>query len=124
MPPRVLDVGAGTGSYEPQGRWVLAVEPSATMRLGPIGAAPALAARAEALPFDDACVDAAVACVTINHSESPEAGLRELRRVARGPAGVFTFELAALPPWQREYLAEALAIEEHGSPRVVVSTPF
>jgi hypothetical protein len=43
----VLNVGAGTGSYEPQDRWVLAVEPSATMRAQrPAGSAPAIAARA------------------------------------------------------------------------------
>jgi SAM-dependent methyltransferase len=115
----VLNVGAGTGSYEPRDRWVLAVEPSATMRSGRgIGAAPALAARAEALPFDDASVDAAMACVTIHHWEPPEAGLRELRRVARGPVVVFTFELAALPAWQREHLAEALALEEQRFPSI------
>jgi hypothetical protein len=57
----VLNVGAGTGSYEPRDRWVLAVEPSATMRAQrPAHAAPAIAARAEALPFDDEAVDAAL----------------------------------------------------------------
>lgn len=50
--------------------------------------------------------------------EPPEAGLRELRRVARGPVVVFTFELAALPAWQREHLAEALAIEEPRFPSI------
>src|SRR5207253_5903696 len=99
----VLNVGAGTGSYEPRDRWVLAVEPSATMRAQrPKGAAPAIAARAEALPLDDASVDAAMACVTIHHWESPAAGLAELRRVARGAGVVFTFELDSLPAWQRE----------------------
>jgi hypothetical protein len=49
--------------------------------------------------------------VTIHHWEPPRAGLRELRRVARGPVVVFTFELARLPPWQLEYLAEAVAVE-------------
>ncbi len=50
----VLNVGAGAGSYEPEDRWVLAVEPSATMRAQrPPSAAPAIDARAEALPFDD-----------------------------------------------------------------------
>src|ERR1700675_140464 len=73
----VLNVGAGTGSYEPRDRWVLAVEPSATMRAGRgADAAPALAARAEALPFDDASFDAAMACVTIHHWQPPAAGLR------------------------------------------------
>jgi SAM-dependent methyltransferase len=108
----VLNVGAGTGSYEPSDRWVLAVEPSATMRAQrPAEAAPAIAASAEALPLDDDAVDAAMACVTIHHWDPSLAGLAELRRVARGPVVVFTFELDALPEWQHHYLAEGLEIE-------------
>src|ERR1700694_5378464 len=108
----VLNVGAGTGSYEPCDGWVLAVEPSATMRAQrPAGAAPAIAARAEALPFDDGAVDAAMACVTIHHWEPPEAGPAELRRVSGGPVVIFTFELDALPAWQQEFLCEGLPQE-------------
>jgi SAM-dependent methyltransferase len=108
----VLNVGAGAGSYEPSDRWVLGVEPSATMRAQrPAGAAPAIDARAEALPFDDNAFDAAMACVTIHHWQSPEVGLAELRRVARGPVVIFTFELESLPAWQHEYLREGLALE-------------
>lgn len=115
----MLNVGAGTGSYEPDDRWVLAVEPSATMRAQrPATAAPAIAARAESLPLDDDAVDAAMACVTIHHWEPPEAGLRELRRVARGPVVVFTFELEELPTWQREFLAEGLTIERKRFPGI------
>jgi SAM-dependent methyltransferase len=108
----VLNVGAGTGSYEPIDRWVLAVEPSATMRAQrPPGAVPAIDARAEALPLDDGAVDAAMACITIHHWEPPEAGLAEMRRVARGPVVVFTFDLEALPAWQQDFLAPGLEIE-------------
>jgi ubiquinone/menaquinone biosynthesis C-methylase UbiE len=108
----VLNVGAGTGSYEPTDRWMLAVEPSATMRAQrPAGAPPAIAARAEALPFDDDAVDAAMACVTIHHWDPPEAGLAELRRVARGPVVVFTFDLAAHPAWLQDYLRPGLELE-------------
>jgi SAM-dependent methyltransferase len=108
----VLNVGAGTGNYEPDDRWVLAVEPSATMRAGrPPAAAPAIAASAEALPLEDDSVDAAMACLTIHHWSEPQRGLAELRRVARGPVVIFTLELAALPPWQLEHLAEGLAAE-------------
>jgi SAM-dependent methyltransferase len=108
----VVNVGAGTGSYEPPDRWVLAVEPSATMRAQrPALAAPVIAASAEALPLDDGAVDAAMACVTIHHWRSPEAGLAELRRVARGTVVVFTFELEQLPDWQLEYLREGVALE-------------
>jgi SAM-dependent methyltransferase len=115
----VLNVGAGTGSYEPSDRWVLAVEPSATMRAQrPADAPPAIAARAESLPFDDDAVDAAMACVTVHHWESPEAGLRELRRVARGPVVVLTFDLNELPRWQQEFLAEGLAIERPRFPAI------
>ena len=115
----VLNVGAGAGSYEPRDRWVLAVEPSATMRAQrPLDAAPALAARAEALPFDDDSFDAAMACVTIHHWDPPQAGLRELRRVARGPVVVFTFELEALPAWQQDFLHEGLVIERPRFPAI------
>src|SRR5918997_4578087 len=108
----VVNVGAGTGSYEPEDRWVLAVEPSATMRAQrPRGAAPALAARAEDLPFGDEAFDAAMACVTVHHWDPVDAGLRELRRVARGPAVVLSLEIDAMPAWQRDLLEEGLRIE-------------
>jgi SAM-dependent methyltransferase len=108
----VLNVGAGTGSYEPTDRWVLAVEPSATMRAQrPADAAPAISAHAEALPFDDHAFDAAMACVTIHHWQSSDTGIAELRRVSRGPVVVFTFDLDELPPWQLDFLAEGVAIE-------------
>ena len=117
----VLNVGAGTGSYEPEDRWVLAVEPSATMRIQrPPGAAPAIDARAESLPFDDDAVDAAMACVTIHHWDPPEAGLAEMRRVARGPVVVFTFDLDALPAWQKQHLAEGLELERPRFPPLEV----
>jgi len=108
----VVDVGAGTGSYEPRDREVVAVEPSATMRAQrPPSAAPAIDAYAEALPFEDDSFDAAMACVTIHHWESQQQGLAEMRRVARGPVVVFTFDLDRLPAWQLEYLREGIEIE-------------
>jgi ubiquinone/menaquinone biosynthesis C-methylase UbiE len=80
----VLNVGAGTGSYEPPDRDVTAVEPSAVMRAQrPAGAAPCVAATAESLPFEDQSFDAAMALATVDHWQDPIAGLREMRRVAR-----------------------------------------
>jgi SAM-dependent methyltransferase len=115
----VVNVGAGSGSYEPDDRWVLAVEPSATMRAQrPPGSAPAVAASAEALPLDDDCVDAAMACVTIHHWQPPAAGLAELRRVARDTVVVFTFELEHLPAWQLEFLHEGLERERRRFPAI------
>jgi len=104
----VLNVGAGTGSYEPQGRDVTAVEPSAVMRAQrPAGAAPCVAAAAESLPFEDQSFDAAMAFATIDHWRDPIAGLREMRRVARR---VVAFTYDASDPgrfWlNRDYLPE------------------
>ncbi|HWT94577.1 MAG TPA: methyltransferase domain-containing protein [Solirubrobacteraceae bacterium] len=114
----VLNVGAGAGSYEPEDRYVLAVEPSATMRAQrPPDAAPCLDGRAEALPFDDDSFDAAMAIITIHHWEPPETGLRELRRVTRGPVVVLTLDLETQVAWQREHFASALAIERTRFPR-------
>ncbi len=80
----VVNVGAGTGSYEPPDRDVTAVEPSAVMRAQrPAGTAPCVAAAAESLPFEDQSFDAAMAFSTIHHWPDPIAGLREMRRVAR-----------------------------------------
>jgi SAM-dependent methyltransferase len=80
----VLNVGAGTGSYEPPDRDVTAVEPSAVMRAQrPTGAAPCVAATAESLPFEDQSFDAAMAFATLHHWQDPIAGLQEMRRVAR-----------------------------------------
>src|ERR1700685_3116044 len=88
----VLNVGAGTGSYEPPDRDVTAVEPSALMRAQrPAGAPACVAASADSLPFDDQSFDAAMAVSTIHHWPDPIAGLREMRRVARRVV-VFTFD--------------------------------
>ncbi|MGW0637447.1 MerR family transcriptional regulator [Nocardia salmonicida] len=107
----VLNVGAGTGSYEPYDRDVTAVEPSAVMRAQrPAGSAPCVAAAAESLPFADQSFDAAMAVSTVHHWLDPIGGLREMRRVARRVV-VLTFD-ACEPGRQdrfwltRDYLPE------------------
>jgi len=111
----ILNVGAGTGSYEPPDRDVAAVEPSAVMRAQrPAGAAPCVAAGAESLPFEDQSFDAAMAVSTVHHWPDPVAGLREMRRVARRVV-VFTYE-ADHPGWAerfwliRDYLPEVAGL--------------
>jgi hypothetical protein len=104
----VLNVGAGTGSYEPPGRDVTAVEPSAVMRAQrPAGAAPCVAATAESLPFENQSFDAAMAFATIDHWQDPIAGLREMRRVARRVVA-FTWDASAPDRFwlDRDYLPE------------------
>ena len=83
----VVNVGAGTGSYEPPDRDVTAVEPSAVMiAQRPAGAAPAVQASAEALPFEDATFDAAMAVLTLHHWSDLRAGAARLSRPAASRA--------------------------------------
>jgi SAM-dependent methyltransferase len=107
----VLNVGAGTGSYEPPDRQVTAVEPSAVMRAQrPSGAAPCIEASAESLPFADRSFDAAMAVLSDHHWPDPILGLRELYRVARRVV-VFQFDNQQFPSFWlvRDYLPEFTA---------------
>ncbi len=116
----VLNVGAGAGAYEPDDRYVLAVEPSAAMRAQrPATAAPAVDAAAERLPFDGDSFDAAMATVTIHQWGDVEQGLRELRRVSRGPVVVLTVDAPALQQlWLADYFPEVIALDQTRFPTI------
>jgi SAM-dependent methyltransferase len=117
----VLNVGAGTGSYEPRDREVTAVEPSAVMRAQrPAGAAPCLAATAESLPFEDQSFDAAMAFATVHHWQDPIAGLREMRRVARRVV-VFTCDTTD-QSWRRRFWLTRDYLPEVAASRVGLAT--
>jgi SAM-dependent methyltransferase len=89
----VVNVGAGTGAYEPLDREVLPVEPSAAMiAQRPAELAPAIRGHAESLPFPSACVDAAMVCMTLHHWSDWRVGVHELRRVARRRLVIFTYD--------------------------------
>src|SRR3954471_12081884 len=110
----VLNVGAGTGSYEPSDRVVVAVEPSPVMPAQrPPGAAPVVRAVAEDLPFHDGSFDAAMAVLSDHHWPDPIAGLREMARVARRVV-VFQWDPEALADsWLvRDYLPEFRSLVE------------
>jgi SAM-dependent methyltransferase len=104
----VLNVGAGAGSYEPPDRRVIAVEPSAVMLAQrPSGAASAVQARAEALPFPDSAFDATMAVLTLHHWADRARGLAECARVARRRFVLLTWDPAADAFWLlRDYLPE------------------
>lgn len=114
----VVNVGAGAGSYEPNDRLVQAVEPSATMiSQRPTGAAPCVRAAAEALPFANGAFDAAMAILTIHHWSDWRAGVRELRRVARGRILILTFDVEASDFWlMRDYFPDLLALDRQIMP--------
>ena len=118
----VVNVGAGTGSYEPRDRRVVAVEPSATMiAQRPQGAAEAIQGSAAALPFADDSFDAAMALLTVHHWPDIHAGLREMARVARKRCVIFTWDVPDTEFWlTRDYFPEIL---EHDR-RTFTLAPF
>ena len=117
----VLNVGAGTGSYEPPDRDVVAVEPSAVMRAQrPADAAPCMASTAERLPFADGSFDAAMAFATVHHWPDPIAGLREMQRVARRVV-VFTCDTTE-ESWRRRFWLTRDYLPEVKASRVGLAT--
>lgn len=115
----VVNVGAGTGSYEPA-KGVVAVEPSAAMiAQRPAGAAPAVRASALALPFRDDAFDAALAVLTLHHWPGWRAGVAELVRVARDRVVILTFDAEAEGFWLlRDYVPEIMALDRRWMPPV------
>ena len=110
----VLNVGAGAGSYEPDDRTVVAVEPSAAMlRQRRRGAAPAVQGAATELPFRDGTFSAALAVLTVHHWPDRGRGLSELRRVARERVVILTWDPEARYPFWLvdDYFPEIPAID-------------
>lgn len=113
----VLNVGAGTGSYEPKNRDVTALEPSAEMiaQRAP-DAAPAVQGTADALPFEDGSFDAAMAVLTVHHWPDLAAGLEEMRRVARDRIVILTFDPACRNAWLLDYLPALAELDDAQMP--------
>lgn len=107
---RVVNIGAGAGSYEPKDRDLVAVEPSLTMiRQRPAGGAPGVRASAIDLPFPDSAFDAALAIFTVHHWPDQQRGLLEMRRVAHRIV-ILTWEAADCSSWLiGDYFPEILA---------------
>jgi SAM-dependent methyltransferase len=102
-PRTVLNVGAGTGSYEPHDRDVVAIEPSRVMLAQHPGRRRVVGV-AESLPFSDGCFDASMAVLTVHHWEDLRQGLAELKRVSRRQV-VFT--------WDPDFERELWVVEEY-----------
>ena len=115
----VLNVGAGAGSYEPADRHVTAIEPSAEMiRQRGASTAPVVQGRAEDLPFGDKTFDGSMAVLTVHHWSDQEKGLKEMRRVTRGPVVVLTYDPSFRGFWLADYIPELVTLDEAQMPRM------
>lgn len=117
----VINIGAGSGSYEPEDKYVIAVEPSIIMRTQRIanGKIPAINAKADSLPFDDRSFDAAMAMVTVHHWPDIEKGISEIRRVTKKRFVIMTFDPDALDDfWNVNYFPQLIEIERARYPSI------
>ncbi|WP_100013155.1 class I SAM-dependent methyltransferase [Lentibacillus sediminis] len=117
----VLNLGAGAGSYEPEDRYVVAVEPSNVMRSQRLKAqkVPAINGTADSLPFDDNSFDASMAMLTVHHWPDMNKGLKELRRVTREQVIIMTFDPDALDDfWNADYFPELIEVEKPRYPKI------
>lgn len=113
----VLNVGAGSGSYEPQDRDVFALEPSWTMiQQRQPASTLSVRGRAEDLPFADHAFDASMAILTIHHWTDKAKGLQEMRRVTRGPVVLLTFDASHRGAWLLDYLPQLAQLDEAQMP--------
>ena len=113
----VLNVGAGSGSYEPTDCEVTAVEPSEVMiRQRPPFSAPAVQCSAEALPFEDRSFDASMAILTVQHWSDRARGLAEMRRVTRNKMVIVTYDPDFSDFWLLDYFPELKAADRGKMP--------
>ena len=109
----LVNVGAGTGSYEPEDMLVTAVEPSWQMlSQRTAGGATLVRAVAERLPFKDASFDVALGVLTAHHWQSLETGLGEMARVARERVVILTWDPEHPGFWlTQDYFPEVLRLD-------------
>jgi SAM-dependent methyltransferase len=140
---RILDVGAGTGSYSralaERGYEMTALEPSAVMRDQATmdEGMSWITGAAESLPFDDGSFDGAILILCIHHFSDLATAASEVRRaVSTGPIVIFTYDPEAVEtPWLFDYFPvfrdqirasfpSLETIRGHFAGSVVHTTPF
>jgi len=111
----LVNIGAGTGSYEPVDVATIAIEPALAMIVQrPATAAPCVQAVAERLPLADQSFDCALASLTVHHWSDFQAGLAEMRRVSRRQV-FFT--------WDAEFYAGSFWLDRDYRPDSPVHSP-
>lgn len=113
----VVNVGAGSGNYEPTDRDVVAVEPSVQMlEQRAARTTPSVRGVAEHLPFPDGAFDVAMAVLTVHHWSDPAAGLREMARVSERQVVFFYEPLRKHDFWGLKYFPAALDLPTEKDP--------
>ena len=110
---RVLNVGAGMGSYEPEGCEVIAIEPSYEM-ISKRKRTKAILVQgfAQDLPFRDNVFDISMGILTMHHWSDIAIGLQEMLRVSKNKIVLFTWIGYGSDFWLEEYIPEIKGVDE------------
>lgn len=105
---RIVNIGAGTGSYEPEDLPLVAVEPSSEMiAQRKVGSHPVKQASAELLPFEDNSFSHAMTILSMHHWADRPRGFSEINRVATEKFVAISWNPHAEPFWlTRDYFPE------------------
>lgn len=110
---RIINVGAGSGAYEPTHCEVVAIEPSQKMiARRKKTTATVIQGFAEDLPFGDNEFDVATGILTIHHWSDISQGLAEMRRVAKHKVVLLTWIDDSPKYWLEDYLPEMREIDK------------
>lgn len=110
----IVNIGAGTGLYEPIGKKITAVEPSEKMIMQRAKKknTTIFRASAENLPFESNSYDAALAILTIHHWADWKKGLQEALRVSKSKVVLFTWVGMLERFWLFDYFPEIESVDK------------
>jgi SAM-dependent methyltransferase len=111
---RIVNIGAGTGSYEPDNVELVAVEPSSEMisQRKP-GSHRVEKASAEKLPFDDGSFSHAITVNSMHHWKDRALAFSEINRVATERFVAITWDPSSEPFWlTRDYFPEIYEMDK------------
>ena len=110
---KVINVGAGTGAYEPTHCDIIAIEPSQEMiAKRKVTPATIIQGVAENLPFDDNEFDVAMGILTIHHWSDIPQGLGEMLRVSKQKVVLLTWIDDSPKFWLEDYFPEMRVIDK------------
>lgn len=117
---RIVNIGAGTGSYEPEDVELVAVEPSSEMisQRKPVSHR-VVQAFAEKLPFRDSSFSHAMTVLSMHHWENRDRAFSEINRVATEKFVAITWDPNSDPFWlTRDYFPEFYDLDKRNFPQL------
>ena len=111
---QIVNIGAGTGSYEPENIDLVAVEPSAEMiSQREVGSHRVEQAFAEKLPFENNSFSHAMTVLSMHHWENRALAFSEINRVATQKFVAITWDPKSDPFWlTRDYFPEIYEMDK------------